>query len=324
MRKTGLQRLFSAIFSAVLLSTGAGAWAQSFPNRPVKMIVPFPPGGGLDAIARELASHMSSGLGQPVVIDNRAGAGGAIGTEATARASADGYTVLMTTDGHAMIPYLQKVTWDPVKDFVPISTAGTYNLVLVAHPSLNVASVADLIRVAKASPGKLSYGSSGVGGAVHIAFEMFKTATGIDLVHVPYKGLGALSTAMLTGEVPVGINGMAATPHIRAGKLRGLGVTGSKRWSVIPDVPTIAEAGVPSFVFEGWIGLLAPAGTPRDVIGALNAEMVKAAAAPEVRQRLSALGFDAVSSTPEQFSGMVAADVGRFGKVIRSLGITAN
>ncbi|MSQ70237.1 MAG: tripartite tricarboxylate transporter substrate binding protein [Betaproteobacteria bacterium] len=309
---------------AAILSHGGSGIAQGYPARPIRMIVPFPAGGGLDTIAREIAQKIGANIGQPLVVENRSGAGGSIGTEATARSTPDGYTILMTTDGHTMLPHLQKISWDPVRDFAAINVVGTYNLVLAVHPSVQVSSAAEFIALAKATPGKLSYGSSGVGGAAHIAFELFKNLAGVDIVHVPYKGFAALVTAQISGEVPVAINGIAAVPHIRNGKLRGLGVIGSKRWAVLPELPTVAESALPGFIFEGWIGLLAPAGTPRDAIALLNAETVKAVNASDVRTRLSGLGFDPASSTPENFGAMIASDVAKFGKLIKGLGIAAN
>jgi len=317
--------LFRISLCAILCAVAAQAGAQStFPNRPIRIIVTFPPGGGADVTARTVAQRMSENIGRPVVVENRAGAGGNIGTEVVARAAPDGYTVLQTTNGHAIQPHLRKLPWDPVKDFAPISLVNTFPLVIAVHTSVPAASLRELIAYAKANPGKLSYGSSGTGGSLHLGAEIFKSAAGVDILHIPYKGNAPMTLAVVSGEVSMVFDSLTGPlPHIRAGKLRALGVTSPKRAGVLPDVPTAMESGVP-VVYESWNGVLAPAGTPPDIIAWLNREFVRAVAAPEVRDKLLALGYTPVTNTPEQFAALIAADLERSGKIIREVGIRSD
>jgi tripartite-type tricarboxylate transporter receptor subunit TctC len=309
---------------AFLLSlASASAGSQTFPARPIRWMVPFPPGGGADLTARTLAQKVSASIGQPVIVDNRAGAGGNIGTELVARAAPDGYTILQTTNGHAIQPHLRKLSWDPLKDFAPITLVSTYPLVIAVNPSVPASSLRELVAYAKANPGKLSFGSSGNGGPLHLGAEIFKKAAGIDMLHVPYKGNAPMTLAVVSGEVSMVFDSMTGPlPQIRAGKLRALGVTGARRVAVLPEVPTASESGVP-VVYEAWNGMLAPGGTPREIVARLNDEIAKAVAAPEVRERLSGLGYEPVSNTPEQFAALISADLERFGKIIRETGIRA-
>jgi len=319
---------FSRVASRILLFVSlcvatAGAAAQSFPNRPIRWIVPFPPGGGADVTARTITQKMSESLGRPVIVENRAGAGGNVGTEAAARAAPDGYTVLQTTNGHAIQPHLGKRSWDPVKDFAPISLIATYPMVIAVHPSVPASSLRELIAYARANPGKLTYGSSGNGGPLHLGAELFKGAAGIDILHIPYKGNAPMTLAVVSGEVSMVFDSMAGPlANIRAGKLKALGITGSKRAAVLPGVPTATESGVP-VVYEPWNGVLAPAGTPPEIIARLNREIVNAIGAPDVHEKLSALGYQPITNTPEQFATLIAADLDRFGKIVREAGIRA-
>ncbi len=301
------------------------ALAQAaYPNRPIRFIVPFPPGGGAEATARVVAQKMSEGLGQPIVIESRAGAGGNIGTEAVARAAPDGYTLLFTTNGVTVAPHLQKLSWDPLKDLAPVSLVVTYPLVIAAHPSTPAATLRELIAYAKANPGKLSYGSSGTGGPLHMGAELFKNQTGIDLLHVPYKGNAPATIAILSGEVNLTFDSqMGPAPNIRSGKLRGLAVTGKRRSLVLPDVPTVIETGVANFSYEAWNGITAPVGTPPEILQRLNAEAVRAVALPEVRERLSAMGYDPVSTSTAEFGALIQADYQRFGKLVKEIGMRA-
>ena len=327
----GIQRiLFTAGASLVILLGHAPALAQSaavagYPNRPIRLIVPFPPGGGAEATARVVAQRVSEGLGQPIVIESRAGAGGNIGSEAVARATPDGYTLLFTTSGVTVAPHLQKLAWDPLKDLAPISLVVTYPLVIAAHPSTPATTLRELIAYARANPGKLSYGSSGTGGPLHMGAELFKNQTGIDLLHVAYKGNAPATLAILSGEVNLTFDSqMGPAPNIRAGKLRGLAVTGTRRSAVLPEVPTVIETGVANFSYEAWNGITAPAGTPPDILRRLNAEVVKAIALPEVRERLSAMGYDPVSNSIVEYAALMQADYQRFGKLVREIGLRAD
>ena len=301
---------------------GTAAYAQAYPVRSIHLIVPFPPGGGADVTARTIAQKVSETIGQTVVIDNRAGAGGNIGTEATARSAPDGYTYLLTTNGHTIQPNLQKVPWDPIKDFAPVSLVVTYPLVVVVHPSVQATSIKELIALAKARPGKLSYGSSGPGTNLNLAVELLKSLAGIDILHVPYKGNAPVTTAILSGEIQLVVDSLTGPlPHIRSGKLRALAVTSNKRSPVLPDLPTMAEAGVSDYEFLAWSGILAPAGTPKDVVARFAAELAKAVTTQAVSDRLTGLGYEPVSNSPDQFAAFIAAELAKYRKIIKEAGI---
>ena len=320
-----VSRLLLGISLCASLCGAAPALAQSaYPNKPIRIIVTFPPGGGADTTARTVAQRLSQNIGQAVVVENRAGAGGNIGTEAAARAAPDGYTVLQTTNGHAIQPHLRKLPWDPVKDFAPISLVNSYPLVIAVHPSVPAATLRELIAYAKTNPGKLSFGSSGTGSALHLGAELFKSAAGVDILHVPYKGNAPMTLAVVSGEVSMVFDSLTGPlQHIRAGKLRALGVTGPKRSDVLPDVPTTTESGV-AVVYESWNGWLAPAGTPAEAIAWLNREVVRAVAAPEVREKFTALGYTPVTNTPAEFAALIAMELERSGKIIREVGMRAD
>jgi tripartite-type tricarboxylate transporter receptor subunit TctC len=307
------------VVALVLALAASLACAQGYPAKPVHMVVPFAAGGVVDTTARLFAPRLADGLGQPVIIDNRPGAGGNIAAELVAKAPADGYTVLITTHGHAISPGLYKhLPFDPVRDFVPITQITSSYLVLVSAPKLPVSSVRELIALARAKPGKLNYGSTGLGAPPHLVAELFKQTTGIDMVHVPYKGDAPMYLALLAGEIDVAFGPLGnAIGHIRSGKLRALAMTNPRRSPEIPDVPTMVEAGVPHFELTGWLGLFAPAGTPRPAIDRLYAEMAKTLAAPEVRERLPALGYEPVGSRPDEFAARYKADLALYARIIR-------
>jgi tripartite-type tricarboxylate transporter receptor subunit TctC len=311
----------SAIVWIALALLCGMASAQDFPNRPIRWVVPFPPGGGADATARTITQKIAENTGKTFVVDYAPGAGGNIGTEQVARAAPDGYTVLQTTNGHTIQPHLRKLSWDPVRDFVPISIVARYPLVVAVNPAIPVHSLKELIAYARANPGKLSYGSSGVGGPLNIGAEIFKKAVGVDILHVPYKGNAPMTLAVVSGEVSMVFDSLTGPlPHIRAGKLRAIGYLGERRSSQLPDVPTANESGIP-VVYAAWNGMLAPAGTPPDVVAWLNREIVKAVESPEVSSRLTGLGYEPVANTVEQFKALIAAEFDRFGKIIRETGI---
>lgn len=299
--------------------------AQSYPSKPIRLIVPFAPGGGADVTARAIAQKISENIGQSVFIDNRAGAGGNIGTEATAKAAPDGYTYLLTTNGHTIQPNLQKLPWDPIRDFAPVSLVVTYPLMVVVHPSVQANSIKELIALAKSQPGRLSYGTSGPGTNLNLASELFKSMAGVDVMHVPYKGNAPVTTAILSGEVQMVVDSMTGPlPHVRSGKLRALAVTTSKRSAVMPELPTVAESGVPGYEFIGWSGILAPAATPREAIARFHAEIVKALGAQDVRNRLTVFGYEPESNTPEQFAAFIAVELAKYAKIIKDAGIKAD
>jgi tripartite-type tricarboxylate transporter receptor subunit TctC len=324
-------RLSAAIAAAVLALAAAHAGAQSpstgsgqaYPSKPVRFVVPSSAGGGTDIIARALGQKLSLALGQQFVVENRPGAGQMIGIELVARAPADGYTLLMAASTLAINPIMyKKVSYDPVRDFAPITQAASLPNVLVVHPSMPVKSVAELIALAKREPGKLAYASAGVGTSPHMSVELLKHMAGIDMLHIPYKGTGPGVIDVLAGQVKVMTpNVLTALPHIKSGRLRALAVTSGKRTDALPGVPTIAEAGVPGYESVQWYGVLAPAGTPRDVVQRLYTEIAKALRSGDVRERLAADGAEPVGNTPEEFAAFIRAEIDKWAKVARAAGI---
>ncbi len=318
MTKTGL--------GAVLLMAAALTHAQSFPVKPVRVITPFTAGSAIDTLARVVGQKLGDTWGQQVVIDNRIGANGIIGTEAAAKAPADGYTVYLgNISTLAVNPHLYlKLPYDALRDFAPVTLAATIPVVLVVHPSLPVKSVRELIALAKAHPGQLNYASGGTGSAQHLPMEMLRVETGINIVHVPYKGLGPAFSDVLGGQVPMMFTGVSnVVPYMKTGRLRVLAIGSPKRSATLPDVPTVAEAGVPGFDFDSWTGYLVPVGTPRELIVKLHADITRTLAASEVRDKLVTLGFDLVGGTPEAFATLIRNDIARFGKLIKAAGIKA-
>ncbi len=297
--------------------------AQNYPTRPVRLIVPSSPGGGTDISARILAPKLSEYLGQQVIVENRPGAGTMIGGEAVARAAPDGYTLLMGISTLAINPAIyKKVPYDAIRDLAPISQAVSLSNVLVTHPSLPPRTLKNFIAFVKARPGQLNFASAGVGTSPHLSMELFLVMTGLKMVHIPYKGSGPGVIDIVAGHVPAMMpNMLSAQPHIKANRLRALGVTGTKRASGAEDIPTIAEAGVPGYEAVQWYGVLAPAGTPRDIVVKLHAQIVRALHSAEVRQRLQADGADAVGSTPEEFASYIRAETAKWAKVVRDAGI---
>jgi tripartite-type tricarboxylate transporter receptor subunit TctC len=315
------------VITAALLSAACGpaglAQAQNYPAKPIRLVVPQPPGGGNDTIARMISQKLTVALKQQVTVDNRAGAGGLIGADVAAHSPADGYTLLLGNVATlAIIPNVQKkMPYDPLKDFAPVSLVASAPLLVVVHPSLPVTTVRQLVMLAKAKPGQLNYASNGVGSSTHLATEMFKLMTKTDLVHVPYKGLGPATTDLLSGQVQLMFSSaVAMMPHAQAGRLRAIAMTGAKRSAAIPNVPTVAEAGVPDYESGSWYGILAPAGTPREIIDLLNREIVVAVRAPDINDRLVAEAVLPVGNTPAEFTAYIQKEFARIGSVIRSSG----
>ena len=304
----------------LLLVCGSGQ-AQMYPARPVRMIVGFAPGGGTDVTARVIVQALSDGLGQRVVIDNRPGANGVVGTEMTARAAPDGYTLLMVISGHTVNPGMyQKLPYDTIRDFAPISLVMMISNLLVIHPSLPVKTLPEFVRLARAKPGAINYGSGGHGASSHLGMELFNRTAKIDLVHVPYKSGGVSATALLAGEVAVSFNTIpSALAYVKAGRLRATGVSSLKRSISVPEVPTIAEMGYPGFSASGLAGLVAPAGTPAEIIERLNAEVVKLLKHPKVIEQCLALGLDPVGDTPAEFAQFIRADLDKWTRLTRDL-----
>ena len=311
--------------TCALLVTAAVCFAQDYPIRPVRLLVGFAPGGGTDVVARILAPKLSAALGQSVVIDNRAGATGTIAAGMVARATADGYTLLM---GHAstntIAPALYAtLPFDPYKDFAPVSLAGSVPHLVSVHPSVPVKTLKELIAYAKANPGQLTAPSSGHGSMSHIAGELFKQATATDFVHVPFKGAGLSAQSLVAGHVKLSFDTTPAVmPFVKAGKLRGLAAASPRRLSALPDLPTTSEAGVPGFVISSWYGMFAPAGTPIPIVRRLNAELNRAQDLPDVKALMAELGADEVrTSSPEAFTALVQADLARFAKLVKAANI---
>ena len=305
------------------LTLTASTLAQPFPSRPIKVIVPFPPGGGADVVIRVLAPAVGEALGQPLVIDNRAGAGGNIGTDVAAHALPDGYTLLVATAAQAVNNTLSKdVTWNLTRDFAPISLIVQNQIVLAANPKVPVKTVQDLVELARAKPGRVSYASYGTGSTAHMSAELFKMMAGVDLLHVPYRGAGPAINDLVAGQVDVIFADMAAIlPFIRAGQARAIAFGSSHRFAGLPDVPTIAESGVPGYETGGFLALVAPAGTPRPAIEALNAAMDKALAAPGMRERLEALGGIPSPTSPEDLARFLRTDIDKWARVIKTANI---
>ncbi len=310
----------SLLLAAIALPVQAQG---GYPTRAVRLVVPSSPGGGTDISARIIAPQLSQFLGQQVVIENRAGAGTMIGGEVVARAAPDGYTLLMGISTLAINPSMyKKVPYDALKDFAPVSLAVTLSNVLVVHPSLPAKNVREFVVLVKPRPGQINFASAGVGTSPHLSMELFLVMTGLKMLHVPYKGSGPGVTDLIAGHVPVMMpNMLSAQPHIKSGRLRALGVTGAKRAPGADDIPTIAEAGVPGYEAVQWYGVLAPAGTPRDIVTKLHAGTARALQNPEVRQRLLGDGAEPVGGTPEEFAAYLRSETAKWAKVIRAAGI---
>jgi tripartite-type tricarboxylate transporter receptor subunit TctC len=308
----------------VALATGTGgAIAQPYPNRPIKMIIAFPPGGTSDFVGRIVAAKLSELLGQQVVVDNRGGATGLIGTQAVAKSAPDGYTILLAPSDFTLIPSLQESPpYDPVKDFAPVGKVLDYPHVLVATPSLPANNARELIALAKQKPGQINYASGGNGGTNHISGEWFKSQAGIDLTHVPYKGNGPAITDLLGDRVQLLFTSTGPVEgYLKTGKLKAIAVTGKTRLPSLPDVPTIAESAIPGYEFTLWYGVVAPAGTPRPIIDRLNAELRKAMDSAEVKERLASIGGDLTVGTPDEFGALMKSEMVRWRKLAKDTGI---
>jgi len=316
-------RRFSPILFVLCCLHPAMSLAQPYPSRPVTIVVPFSAGGALDAMARVIGSKMAASMGQPMVIENRAGGGGALGMGSVARAQPDGYTLLYTPNSIAIGPALyKKLPFDAEKDLLPVSQALSTTLILAAHPKLRVSTVKELVALAKAQPGKLNFGSSGVADPLQLGMELLKTSAGVDLLAIPYKGQAPMFAALLAGEVDTAIVSLQlALSPIRSGGLKALGVTGQQRSKALPDVPTVAESGLPGFDISSWHGVFAPVGTPPDIVRRLQREIAAAVHSPDVRERVEATGNEVVGSTPEEFAARFRADVQRFKKIVQDAGI---
>ena len=303
----------------VVLALTAPAAAQDYPSRPVRVIVPFPPGGVNDTVGRMIATQLSERLGKQFVVDNRSGAAGVVGSEIAANAPKDGYTLLVVSLVNAVNPWLYKLPYDPVNAFTPIAFLATAPNVVVVHPDLPVQSIKELVALAKAKPGDVPYASAGVGSFMHLGAELFKLTAGIELLHVPFKGGGPATLDRVAGHTKVGFaTTITMAPPVRSGKLRALGVGALKRSAILPEVPTVDEAGVPGYESANWIGLVAPAGTPAPIIEKLHKEIEAALESPEVRQRLAAQGAETVRMTPAEFGAFMDREMAKWQQVVKA------
>ena len=316
------------LVSLLLIAVAGGVSAQAqYPVKPMRMIIPYPPGGGTDILGRPIAKLLGDKLGQQVLIDNRGGASGMVGAEIAARSPADGYTILMSTSGEVAlnVALYPKMTYDPIKDFLPVTQVGISPLVLVAHPSLPVKNVNDYVALAKKHPGSISYSSIGSGSAQHMAGEWMRLLTGIDILHVPYKGGGPQMTDLLGGHSPSGFLALpVAAPNIKNGRIRAVGMTSAKRSSAFPEVPTFAESGMPGFEVSQWWAILVPRGTPHDIVAKLHTEISAIVKNAEMKGRMADLGVDPVGGTPEQLGELMRAEIAKFRKIVAEAKITLN
>ena len=305
---------------AVTLSVLAtfSAHAQTYPNRPIRLVVPFAAGGAVDVLARLLAGKLSDQVGQPVIVENRAGAGGTLAADQVAKSAPDGYTILQNTNGAAIAPALyNSLPFDAINDFAPVTQLVASNLIVVASPKSGIASMQQLIAEAKANPGKLNYGSSGLGNPLHLTMEMIKHATGTDILAVPFRGDAQINAALIAGDVEVAVVPLAtAVPLIQDGRIRGLAITGAKRSPTVPDIPTVAESGVPGFASNSWQGWFMAAKTPAPIVERIQQETAKALALPDVRPRLTAMAYDGIGNPPAEFAAYYRDEIAKFTKVI--------
>ncbi len=322
-----IKRAFALAVAATLAAAASEASAQAYPNRPVRILVPFPAGAGVDIVARMLGLPLTDLWGQAAVVDNRPGAGGTIACELAAKAAPDGYTLLLgNISTFAMAPTLyKKVNYDPVQSFAPITLVNTSANVLVAHPSVPATTTQALIALAKAKPGQINYASAGSGTSPHLAAELFKSMAGVDLVHVPYKGSPQALTDLLGGQTQIMFASLvSALPHIRQARLRALGVTSLKRVAALPDLPAISEAGLRGYDVSVWMGIVAPTGTPPAIIAQLNRQIAALLQSPDIRERLAVQGLEAASNSPAEFRSYIASEVRKWAVVIKQAGVVAD
>jgi tripartite-type tricarboxylate transporter receptor subunit TctC len=320
---TKMARWLALLFFGLSVCASA---QDTYPSRPVRFILPFPPGGGTDILGRVIAERLSANLGQPVVTENRGGAGGNVGAEAAAHSAPDGYTIVLVAPSLAISKTLySRLNYDPVKDFAPISLVATVPNVMITNPAVEAKNLQEFIALARSRPGAMNYGSGGAGTSNHLAGELFNIVTGAKLVHVPYKGVNLAMQGVLAGEIELVFIGIpAALPHIKAGKLRALALVAPQRSPALAEVPTVAEAGLKDFEVTTWYGVLAPAGTPRPIVSRLNAELVKIMHAPDVKERLAAMATDPLTSTPEEFAAYLKQEIAKWGDVVRRANLKAD
>jgi tripartite-type tricarboxylate transporter receptor subunit TctC len=320
--------LIQCVVSMLMVASAGACCAQdaaSYPAKPIRMVISLAPGGGVDTSGRLLGQKFTDAWGQQVVAENRPGAGGTIATELVARAAPDGYTLLMQSMSHAITPALYKLSYDTIKDFAPVSLFVQSPSILAVHPSLPVKNVKELIAFTKKHPNEILFSSSGVGSGQHLAMELLNRMAGLQLVHIPYKGTASSILDLVAGRVSItSASAISTMPHVRAGRLRALAVSSGRRSPSVPELPTIAEAGVPGFAVDQWYALFAPAGTPKEVVAKLYGEIAKTVANPEIRERLLSMGLDPVGMPPDEFTEYVKAETAKWGKLVREAGIRVN
>jgi tripartite-type tricarboxylate transporter receptor subunit TctC len=318
-----MKALLLLIPALIVGAAAPDAPAQSYPTKPVRLIVPFAPGGGTDIIARLVAQELTQAWRQTVVVDNRGGSGGTIGTNLAVKSTPDGYTMVLCSLGLSYAPALySKLPYDPEKDLAPVSLVATQPFIYVVTPSLGVNSLKDLIALARSKPGAIRYGSGGAGGASHLGTELLRTMTGIEIAHVPYKGTGPALTAMLGGEIQMQLIGISSVvPHLKAGRMRGLAVSGAKRSAAAPEVPTVAESGVPGYAFDVWYGMLFPARTPRAIVGKVNTDINGVLKSPALGQRFTAVGLEPSGNSAAEFARLLRAEIAKWRKVVKAANI---
>ncbi|MGZ5118271.1 MAG: tripartite tricarboxylate transporter substrate binding protein [Burkholderiales bacterium] len=318
-------KLGPVVFAALVGALSPAVSAQSFPTKPVRLVVPLAPGGGGDIVARIIGQKISEPLGQPVIVDNRPGGSTIIGTELVARSAPDGYTLVMATSSHGINPSLYKLPFDPIKDFTPVCFFATSPMMLTVHPNVPAKTVKDLIAVAKANPGKLNYASSGTASIVHLAGELFNVSAGVQTVHIPYKGTGPALNDLLSGQIDMMFASPVPTiPHVKAGKLRAIAMASTQRSPAMPELPTVAEGGIPGFEAATYFIVLGPANMPAAVVSKLNGEMIKAAQLSDVKDRLSTQGATVVGGTPQQALAHIETEIARWAKVVKAAGVKAD
>jgi len=318
--------IIKAVFGGIVLSTAFGAAADTYPSKPIKWVVPFTPGGAMDTMARTLGEKMSQSMKQPIVIENRPGAGGVVGSTTVAKSEPDGYTMMIVSIGHAVNPSLYpKLSYDPVRDFEPVSLVGIVPNVLVVNPGVKANNVSELVALAKQQPGKLTFASAGSGTTIHLAGELFASMADVDILHVPYKGSAPAVTDLMGRQVDMMFDSVSsAKPYIDAGRLKPLAVTTTKRSSVLPNVPTVAEAGIKGYELSGWYAVFVPAKTPQPVVNRINEELVKALKQPDVKARFAQIGAEPVGSSPAELAKYLKSETAKWSEIVRARNIKAD
>lgn len=311
------------VLSLLLAFAGSASAQQGYPNKPIRFIVPYAPGGSTSNVARLIGQKLTEAWGQQVIIDNRPGGNTVIGSEALAKSPPDGYTISLAASTHATIPHLlASLPYDPIKDFTPVATLVTTQLVLVLHPSVPANNLQEFIALAKSKPGQLNFASVGTGSSTHLAGELFNIVAGVKMQQVPYKGTAPALTDLIGGQVQLNFDTpITSIPHIKSGKLKAIAITGKTRLAALPQVPTFAEAGLPNYDFQIWMGVLAPAGTPKEIVNKLNTEIAKILTMPDMKEKLVSQGLDPLISTPDQFAALIKSDMTKFGQVIKTANI---